>query len=163
MKHHTRIVALLLLCVVLLTSLCGCKPQEQVEAENSVPGTWYYVNGKDEITNLYIRFEEDGTLKAGMTEGFSEVTDGEVQEFLSSFFGDVSSVAKKLGLDLNLSTKGVSEFFRDILTIQYEVKDTEEIIFSFRALKLIKLEHVSQYSFKQNGDMVLNGIVFRKK
>ena len=156
-----RIIAIILLCAIVLTSLCGCDRQKAMEKK--IRGTWYYVNGKDEITNLYIQFAEDGTVKVGMAEGFSSVNTSEIQEFLSSFFGDVSDMARKFGLDLNISTKTVTEFFTGILTMTYVVKDSEEIVFTISAIKIIKVDHVSQYSFKKNGDLVLNGIVFREK
>ena len=126
-----RIIAIILLCAIVLTSLCGCDRQKAMEKK--IRGTWYYVNGKDEITNMYIQFAEDGTVKVGMAEGFSSVNTSEIQEFLSSFFGDVSDMARKFGLDLNISTKTVTEFFTGILTMTYVVKDSEEIVFTISA------------------------------
>ena len=162
MKKSVITRCLLWLAIVSLAfSTIACPKANS--AEKKLQGTWYYVNGNDQITKVYISLGKEGEMKIGIEDGNASITQEEWNELLSGIFGNFSDLIKSTGINLDISAVDLSETLSGILSMSYEVKDEEEIRFTLTALKLINISHTSQYNFKQNGDLVLNGMVFRKK
>lgn len=162
-KPFTRGLILLIVVSMLLAMVgCGCAKAKKAEAK--LYGTWYYVNGQGQRTKVYISFDEEGNMKLG-TEGAiaSVISQNEWNQLLSSLFGNVSELIQKTGINLDISAVDLSETLSGLLSMSYDVKNEEEIRFTVTALKLVKVSHTSQYNIKKNGDLVLNGMVFRKK
>ena len=155
-----RIVVLIVVIMMAGTSFaCGKKK----DFGKQLYGTWSYVNGNGETTRLNITFEESGELKIAKEEGALSISQEEWNNLLSGIFGNINELIEKTGINLDISAVDIAETLSGLLTVEYTVKDEEEIRFTVTALKLIRINHTSQYSFKKNGDLVLNGMVFRRK
>ena len=153
-------VSILILIIAMASTMIACGQGKN--PEKKLYGTWYYVNGNDDTTKIYITFEKEGEMELGIEGSSTSVSQEEWNELLSALFGNISDLIKKAGINLDLSAVDLSETLSNLLSLEYEVLDTEEIIFEVTAFNLISIKHTSQYSFKKNGDLVLNGMVFRK-
>lgn len=158
MKKRIVCFAVLILMAV---SAFACGQVKNPSAK--LAGTWYYVNRNDEKTSIFISFTDDGTFKIGTDSAALSVAQDELNDLIGGLFGDLSSFAKNAGIDLDISTKNLSELFDGVLSMYYDAEDGEEIRITVTALKVINMHHTAQYSFKKNGDLVLGGLVFRKK
>lgn len=159
-KRIVRIVCLLVLILMAASSFaCG----QAKNPSSKLVGTWYYVNKSDEKTSIFISFTDDGAFRLGTDSAALSVAQGELNDLIEGLFGDVVGFAKNAGLDLDISPLNLSEVFDGVLSMSYDAQDEEEIRITVTALKLINMHHTLQYSFKKNGDLVLGGMVFRKK
>ncbi len=153
-------VSILILIIAMASTMFACGQGKN--PEKKLYGTWYYVNGNDDTTKIYITFEKEGEMELGIEGSSTSVSQEEWNELLSALFGNISDLIKKAGINLDLSAVDLSETLSNLLSLEYEVLDTEEIKFEVTAFNVISIKHTSQYSFKKNGDLVLNGMVFRK-
>ena len=162
MKRQSTIARCIvwIVLLVMFSSLIACGQGKN--PEKKLLGTWYYVNGNDVATKVFITFGKEGEMKIGIEGNSVSLSQEEWNELLSGLFGDISDLIKKAGISFDLSAVDLSETLSSLLSLEYEVEDNEEIEFEVTALKLISIKHTSQYSFKKNGDLVLNGMVFRK-
>ncbi len=151
----------LVVIIIMVSTLFACGKKK--EPGENLYGTWYYVNGNDQTTRVYITFGDNDEMKIGLEEGGLSVNTEEWNELLSGIFGDITDLIGKTGINLDITAADIAETLSGLLTLTYEVKNEEEVRITVTALKLISIHHTSQYSFKKNGDLVLNGIVFRKK
>ena len=162
MKRQSAIARCIvwIVLLVMVSSMIACGQGKN--PEKKLYGTWYYVNGNDDTTKIYITFEKEGEMELGIEGSSTSVSQEEWNELLSALFGNISDLIKKAGINLDLSAVDLSETLSNLLSLEYEVLDTEEIKFEVTAFNVISIKHTSQYSFKKNGDLVLNGMVFRK-
>ena len=162
MKRSFYSKTLVLIALVMMVStMFACGKKNDPGA--NLHGTWNYVNGKDEITKVYITFGDNDEMKIGLEEGGLSVNIQEWNELVSGIFGDITELIQKTGINLDITASDIADTLSGLLTLKYEVKNEEEVRITVTALKLISIHHTSQYSFKKNGDLVLNGMVFRKK
>lgn len=151
----------LVVITIMVSTLFACGKKK--EPGENLYGTWYYVNGNDQTTRVYITFGDNDEMKIGLEEDGISVNTEEWNELLSGIFGDITDLIGKTGINLDITAADIAETLSGLLTLTYEVKNEEEVRITVTALKLISIHHTSQYSFKKNGDLVLNGIVFRKE
>lgn len=154
-------ILILVLIIMMISTLFACGKKK--DPGEDLIGTWYYVNGNDKTTRVFITFRDNDEMKIGLEDSGLSVNTEEWNELLSGIFGDITDLINKTGINLDITAEDIAETLSGLLALTYEVKSDEEVRITVTALKLISIHHTSQYSFKKNGDLVLNGIVFRKK
>lgn len=157
---YSRWITVLTICLILACCFIGCGKEK--DPSQALLGTWYYVDSNNELTGIWVSFDEEGIIRIGVKEGIAPATQEMMEQLVNTLFGEISDTLQSVGICFNVSVNDVAETFEKLLIIKYRVLDSEELELTVEALKIITINHVIQYHFKSNGDLVLGGIVIRK-